>query len=748
MKNYFSNLRYVVIIAAFFISCQANKLVERSGLDARARTIIVAQNHPRANDNGKGTTESPFQTINRAAQEAMPGDTILVFKGIYRERVAPARGGEPGKYISYKAGDKNQVYIRGSEEFKPQWEKIADNIFHGKFYDGLFGIENYKVDTTLFKETNPFKVGFDRNLITRPQSGAIGQVLGDIENRRNRIYELYASDRDTMSQYFRLTLLQDELNRLMHEENPYYRTALGQVFIEGVPLQQATTYSELHNLEGTWMTDPDGEGIIIHLPDSDPLSFNIEISTRHTVFSPVIRNLGYIQVDGFIIEHAANHYNAWGPQNWSQVGALSTRSGHHWIIKNNTICFARGIGIDCGSENEVDEKIEFAGELSRLPELIEKAYLDGSYPDMPNLPGHHLLINNKITDNGMCGITGIGQIGTIIRGNIIERNNFDGNTSPLWEFGGMKFHYFFNGRIEGNLIRDNDAHGIWLDNQWRDTRITRNTIINNLWSGINIELARGPVMIDNNIIAYTRQGSGIYGHDVSQATIAHNLLYANAGHGVWLAYATPRIKPEDGCWDHKIINNMILGNSSGAIGLPVPWRMGGNNFSDGNLFMGGGEYPDEGTGPLPAQFQFNNFSHMGKMSAGVPEGTEPMTGGHLYETVKKIFEQHRLPLEKLPDSMTFTRNFMVSREVWQMVLNNDRNSREISVIKDGLQSRSLSWTFQMPDDLMQVSCQPLEGVSIDFSGYPFPETHLLPGPFQDIAPGRIRKLLWPVKLND
>jgi hypothetical protein len=98
--------------------------------------------------------------------------------------------------------------------------------------------------------------------------------------------------------------------------------------------------------------------------------------------------------------------------------------------------------------------------------------------------------------------------------------------------------------------------------------------------------------------------------------------------------------------------------------------------------------------------------------------------------------------------MTFTRNFMVSREVWQMVLNNDRNSREISVIKDGLQSRSLSWTFQMPDDLMQVSCQPLEGVSIDFSGYPFPETHLLPGPFQDIAPGRIRKLLWPVKLND
>ena len=53
-------------------------------------------------DVAPGTADKPFRTISRAAEVAMPGDTILVRAGVYRELVTPPRAGEPGKPITYR----------------------------------------------------------------------------------------------------------------------------------------------------------------------------------------------------------------------------------------------------------------------------------------------------------------------------------------------------------------------------------------------------------------------------------------------------------------------------------------------------------------------------------------------------------------------------------------------------------------------------------------------------------------------
>ena len=46
------------------------------------------------NDNNNGTSESStFKTIQKEAEMAQPGDTILVYAGTYRERVKPVRVG-------------------------------------------------------------------------------------------------------------------------------------------------------------------------------------------------------------------------------------------------------------------------------------------------------------------------------------------------------------------------------------------------------------------------------------------------------------------------------------------------------------------------------------------------------------------------------------------------------------------------------------------------------------------------------
>ena len=47
----------------------------------------------RGNDKNEGTLNSPFLTIQEAANIAQPGDIITVHEGVYRERVNPPRGG-------------------------------------------------------------------------------------------------------------------------------------------------------------------------------------------------------------------------------------------------------------------------------------------------------------------------------------------------------------------------------------------------------------------------------------------------------------------------------------------------------------------------------------------------------------------------------------------------------------------------------------------------------------------------------
>lgn len=44
-------------------------------------------------NSNNGTAEHPFKTIMSAARVAMLGDKIIVHEGIYRERIAPPRGG-------------------------------------------------------------------------------------------------------------------------------------------------------------------------------------------------------------------------------------------------------------------------------------------------------------------------------------------------------------------------------------------------------------------------------------------------------------------------------------------------------------------------------------------------------------------------------------------------------------------------------------------------------------------------------
>lgn len=61
----------------------------------------VNRNHPQASDANPGTVDQPWLTIQRAADVARPGDTIIVYPGDYG-RTAIRHGGTVTQYITFK----------------------------------------------------------------------------------------------------------------------------------------------------------------------------------------------------------------------------------------------------------------------------------------------------------------------------------------------------------------------------------------------------------------------------------------------------------------------------------------------------------------------------------------------------------------------------------------------------------------------------------------------------------------------
>ena len=126
---------------------------------ALANTLYVdAQRGNNAND---GTAHAPWQTIQKAADSAQPGDTVLVAKGDYPERIHVTRSGAPDHPITFQSSGRvvtqgftiTADYIRvvGFEitnhitlfresygvYLHGQHDEILHNYLHDLYHDGI-----------------------------------------------------------------------------------------------------------------------------------------------------------------------------------------------------------------------------------------------------------------------------------------------------------------------------------------------------------------------------------------------------------------------------------------------------------------------------------------------------------------------------------------------------------------------------------------------------------------------------------
>ncbi len=554
LKHY--NVYIVSLLLACMFGVTGNGL--RHAAAAAGTTYYVAQQQPQASDENPGTVQQPFATIAAAAKVLQPGDTVIVASGVYREHVAPIRGGSgPEAMLTYMAKPGATVIVKGSEVWQPVWQQANRQTEGTVVWQADLAADLFADSRSLFGPAdtpfNPF---------------VTGNSYGSAQNPR------------------------DQVVRPVEAGEPCQVTR-GQIFVGGCPLWQVTSLEDLSKCTDAFFVAEDGGSVYVRLAgDASPSDKFVEITVREQIFAPRYRNLGYIRVKGFTMMHAANGCP------FPQIGALSTRQGHHWTIEDNVVRFANTVGIDIGTE----------GWAIMKPEVWEGT-TRGDRPEGPWCGVAGIVVRrNIVSDNGQAGIEAYGAgPNLLVADNLIERNNRL-HFAVDSEAGGLKSHGVKNSIFRRNVFRDNDCSGLWLDGDADNNRITQNLFLGNMGSGCFLEACgrvgdfQGLVwnLVDNNIAAYTRPavggfyGDGFYVHSGGQAIFCHNLALGNAFYGIRIQYLDARFPTNA----HHIFNNIILANGRGAVHIPPPSEQARDNFSDYNLFgpSGAGAQPAFGGG--------------------------------------------------------------------------------------------------------------------------------------------------------
>jgi len=252
-------------------------------LASHSRTLHIA---PHGSDAVDGSEAHPFRRISDAAQEAVPGDTILVHEGLYRERIDPPCGGSSdAKRIRYEAAPGERVEIRGSEPITG-WEPESVHIWRTS------------VPNTLFGDYHPYRE----------------RIRGD---------------------WF------DDCGRPHHT---------GALYLDGEWLLEAASADELARADRStlyWHAEVGETETVFraNFGEIDPNAALTEINVRPTVFYPSRNGIDFITLSGFILRHAATN---WAPPTAEQVGLVGTNWSKGWIIENNTITHSRCTGLTLG----------------------------------------------------------------------------------------------------------------------------------------------------------------------------------------------------------------------------------------------------------------------------------------------------------------------------------------------------------------------------------------------------------------
>lgn len=488
---------------------------------------------PNGNDSNPGTLEAPFLTINHAAQLALPGDTVRVREGVYREWVDPAEGGlTPASRITYEAMPGEHVVIKGSE-IVTGWTLVDGTVW------------TVTVDNTLFGDWNPFARAVEGDWLMSPREDPVH--LGDVYLNGRSMYEARS-----------VAEVREAKMRFSGHQVP------GNPDPEPVRDPEDSIYQWYAEVQETTTT------IWANFHGANPNEALVEINVRPYCFYPTKTGRNYITLRGFEICQAACPFT---PPTADQPGMVGAHWSKGWVIENNHLHDAKCSAISLGKEASTGHNLY--SRFDRKPGYqyqMEAVFLGLQAGWCREKIGGHIVRNNVIHDCGQNGVVGhMGAAFSTIEHNHIYRigtkREFFG-----YEIGGIKLHAAVDTLLKNNYIHHCEL-GIWLDWQAQGTRVTKNVFHDND-RDLMIEVTHGPCLVDNNILA-----SPYFFENASQGNaLVHNLVCGYMKRWPVLNRATPYHFPHTtavaGCavvysGDDRAYNNLYTGAYAQSDGKPT-----------------------------------------------------------------------------------------------------------------------------------------------------------------------------------
>ena len=414
-------------------------------------------------DSADGSPDRPLRTINRAAELAQAGDTVVVHEGVYREWVRPRRGGlSDQRRITYEAA--------AGRARRHQGLGTGDGMGAGR----RAAVWKVSVPNSLFGSFNPFAEEIDGDWIVYPEKDSPKKHLGDVYLNGHELLRGADPGGGVGS-----AAAHRGARRLDRAARPGPE-----------PGADAATC-------GTPRSGDDATTIWANFQGADPNAELVEINVRRSVFYPTEHHLDYITVRGFELAQAAC---PWTPPTADQPGLIGPNWAKGWIIEDNVIHDAKCSAISIGKEASTGHNYATTrGDKPGYQYQLESVFAARQIGWDKEHIGSHVIRRNTIYDCGQNGIVGhLGCVFSTIEDNhiynIALKREFYG-----YEIGGIKLHAAIDVVIRHNRIHDCSL-GTWLDWQTQGTRISRNVFYANN-RDLFVEVSHGPYLVEHNIFA-------------------------------------------------------------------------------------------------------------------------------------------------------------------------------------------------------------------------------------------------------
>lgn len=474
-------------------------------------------------DFAKGSEDEPLLTINKAASIALPGDTVIVHEGVYREEINDINSGlSESRRITFESAKNEKVTIKGSEEIN-DWHLVEGNIW------------KVEVPNQLFKTFNPFSVKLFGDWLEVDNNQTLGQVyLNDYA-----LFEVSAFDR---------------LKNPQRIEKVFDHWTEKEVDFDYADLSTFLWYAEVNENSTT---------IYANFQNNNPNEELIEINIREHVFSPNQTHTNYITIRNFELAHAATQ---WSPPTAKQTGLIDTNWSKKWIVENNYIHDSMCSGVSIGKEISTGQNFssirkDKPGYQYQIETVFSAVNADWNKETI----GSHIIRNNKISDCGQNAI--VGHLGCAFS-EIYNNHIFNiGNRRAFfgYEIAGIKLHAALDTQVYNNYVH-NCSLGMWFDWQTQGTRISKN-IFNENTRDLFVEVTSGPYLVDNNILTAdyaldNHAQGGAYVNNIINGEMVHRLMLDRSTpyhvpHSTLVAGFAPVYGGDD-----RFYNNIFIGKNA------------------------------------------------------------------------------------------------------------------------------------------------------------------------------------------